>query len=241
MESKQIIRGGDYGQGVHKKRPALTGDHCEIPGMGVHANQHLHIQRHHLGADRPVLGDKNRPQLADAYSRGRGVHGNDASGTCEQRRLWLLDWFSRLRDRLRTVRVCCGDFMRVIGSPSVTTRLGTVGIFFDAPYRKVLESGKRNRDSTLYSTDRDTECAVDRVIAYCLERGNDPKMRIAACCYEGEGYEILLEKGWKVESWKSPGGYGNRTEYGKDNTRRERIFFSPHCLFEDVGFGEIFT
>ena len=132
--------------------------------------------------------------------------------------------------------------MRVVGSPSVTTRLGMTGILFDAPYRKFLANGKKNRDGSLYSTDRDTNSndVVDRVIRYCLERGNDPKMRIAACCYEGEGYEILLDKGWKVEKWHSGGGYGNRTVYGKENTRRERIFFNQHCLFEDDGFGKFF-
>lgn len=32
--------------------------------------------------------------------------------------------------------------------------------------------------------------------------------------------------------WKSRGGYGNRTDRGKENAARERIWFSPACLSE---------
>jgi hypothetical protein len=177
------------------------------------------------------LDDTHRPQLADAYSRGRGVNGHDEAGTCEQRRRWLTDWFCRLRDRLRTVRVCCGDWIRVCDSPSTTTRLGTTGIFLDPPYRTHLEDGKSNRSKELYASDRDQDvnALVDRVIAYCLERGSDPQMRIAVCCYEGEGYEALADSGWTVEAWKASGGYGNQSGKVNENAGRERIWFSPHC------------
>ena len=40
----------------------------------------------------------------------------------------------RLADRLRLTRVCCGDWIRVCQSRSVTTRLGLTGIFLDPPY-----------------------------------------------------------------------------------------------------------
>jgi hypothetical protein len=221
---------------------------------------------------RGVLGDGHRPQLADAYARGRGVHGNDAAdhylsggkrlpldrhgtstpalagthgygqgvvnlngpadGTCASRRAWLVDWFSRLRDRLRTVRVCAGHWLRVCDSESVTTRLGLTGLFLDAPYRAKLADGTTNRSDGLYATDgtaASADAVVDEVIAYCMERGDNPKMRIAACGYEGEGYEVLLTKGWTVEAWASQGGYANRNKKNK-NRSRERIFFSPHCL-----------
>jgi hypothetical protein len=180
---------------------------------------------------RKGLDDTHRPQLADAYSRGRGVNGHDEAGTCAQRRAWLLDWFGRLRDRLRTVRVCCGDWIRVCDSPSTTTRLGTTGIFLDPPYRTHLEDGKSNRAKELYASDRDQDVGalVDRVIAYCLERGGDPDMRLAVCCYEGEGYEVLADSGWTVESWKASGGYGNQSGQVNENAARERIWFSPNC------------
>jgi hypothetical protein len=177
------------------------------------------------------IGEASRPQLADAYSRGRGVNGNDAAGTCEQRRAWLVDWMRRLRDRLRTVRVCCGDWQRVCDSPSTTTRLGLTGIFLDPPYRTELADGSANRSGDLYASDRDSDVneLVDRVIAYCVDRGGDDQMRIAVCCYEGEGYEVLADHGWTVEAWKAGGGYGNKSGQVNQNASRERIWFSPHC------------
>jgi hypothetical protein len=170
---------------------------------------------------RPTNG--HRPQLADAYARGRGVHGHDEAGTCAERRAWLIGWFGRLRDRLRTVRVCCGDWRRVCDSHSVTTRLGLTGIFFDPPY-----SAEADRCNSLYGVESKT--VAHDVRAYCLERGSDPMMRIVLAGYEGEGHEELEAAGWSVVAWKAVGGYGNRTDRGKANAGRERLWFSPHCI-----------
>lgn len=165
---------------------------------------------------------KGRPQLGDAYARGRGVHGNDNAGTCAERRAWLLDWFSRLRDRLRTVRVCCGDWLRVCGSESVTTRLGVTGVFLDPPY-----STEAGRDMSLYATESAT--VAHEVRKWCLERGGDPMMRIVLAGYCGEGHEELVEHGWQEVAWRAQGGYGNRSTKGKENAAKERLWFSPHC------------
>lgn len=211
-----IDHGGGNMDGVAKK-PRLTGGRKGdeyYGGLGVHA-------------DGGEAG--NRPQLADAYSRGRGVHGDDSKGTCRERREWLVGWFHRLRDRLRTVRVCCGDWLRVCDSENVTTRLGVTGIFFDPPY-----SHEAGRDMTLYASESGT--VAHDVRQYCLERGDNKMMRIALCGYEGEGHEELEKHGWTVVKWKSSGGYGNRTEKGKENARKERIWFSPHCNQKKMGF-----
>jgi hypothetical protein len=192
--------------GMHRKRPRVPRDkNGYMPGV---ANK---------------LTDGHRPQLADARARGRGVHGNDSAGTCEGRRVWLIDWFGVLRDRIRTVRVCCGDWLRVCDSHSVTTRLGLTGIFFDPPY-----STEAGRSEGLYGIDSGT--VAHDVRAYCLERGGDPMMRIALAGYAGEGHEELEGHGWACVAWKSSGGYGNRTRKGKGNSAKERIWFSPHCL-----------
>lgn len=169
------------------------------------------------------VSNTHRPQLGDAYARGRGVHGNDSAGTCEQRRAWLIDWFGRLRDRLRTVRVCCGDWIRVCDSHSVTTRLGITGIFFDPPY-----SAEADRCNSLYGVESKT--VAHDVRAYCLERGSDPMMRLVLAGYAGEGHEALESAGWQVIEWKAAGGYGNRSVKGKDNAARERLWISPHCV-----------
>jgi hypothetical protein len=216
------------GQGLTQQSPHL--DPCGRKVATGPEGLELHGSRPELHVSHGVHAD-HRPQLADAYSRGRGVNGNDHAGTCEQRLAWLTAWLYQLRDRLRTVRVCCGDWIRVCDSPSTTTRLGLTGVFLDAPYKHTLADGKSNRSKELYASDRDQDvnALVDRVIAYCVERGSDKQMRIAACCYEGEGYEVLAGHGWTVESWKASGGYGNQSGAVNENASRERIWFSPHC------------
>jgi DNA adenine methylase len=192
--------------------------------------------------------------VAGGYQQyGMGIHAGNPSdlGTCAVRRAWLLDWFGRLRDRFRNVRVCCGNWSRVITSESVTTRLGTTGVFLDPPYAHNLDRlaawrlylagegpapGKRkggasNRAEGLYATDH---ADVDRLVAsvhlWALEAGSDARMRIALAGYEGE-HDALEECGWHVEHWHAQGGYGNRSKRGKQNARRERLWFSPHCVF----------
>src|SRR6266446_1829991 len=229
---------GQYGHGIHSGRSAAISQQLPLIGdlpRGVHRGAgELHVKRpraasEHLATDTglpgvcgQMFGDANRPQLADAYSRGRGVNGNDAAGTCEQRRAWLVDWFQRLRDRLRTVRVCCGDWLRVCDSESVTTRLGVTGLFLDPPY-----GHGSGRQEAIYSTDSMTVAADVR--RYCLERGDDQKMRICLAGYQGEGHDVLEKAGWDVVSWNSPGGYGNRSAKGKANSKKERLWFSPAC------------
>jgi hypothetical protein len=245
-----------HGMGVHAKGDGLSQSmpFAHRPaGNGKGGNQRgVHA----------AIPDSHRPQLADAYARGRGVHGNDAAdyylsqkmprlgarydnadlpgvlnpiagGTCASRRAWLVDWFSRLRDRLRTVRVCCGHWLRVCDSESVTTRLGLTGLFLDPPYPSHKADGTDSRSDALYATDgnRDALDALrDEVLAYCLERGSNPKMRIVVAGYDTDGYAELERHGWEVIAWSAQGGYGNRSKKGKANAKRERLWCSPHCL-----------
>lgn len=226
-QKKPQACGNGYGPGVCAKGPTL--EPCDwaveqtisekLPALNPGGNARSTPGRGCCG-----LADHEwRTQLGNAYARGLGVHGDDAAGTCQRRVAWLLDWFGRLRDRLRAVRVCCGDWLRVCNSPSTTTRMGEVGVFFDPPYS--LEAG-RNMD--LYAVE--SADAAHRVREYCLERGGDPLMRIALCGYEGEGHEALESAGWEVVAWKAHGGYGNRSAKGRANAARERVWFSPHCL-----------
>jgi site-specific DNA-adenine methylase len=183
----------------------------------------------------------HRPQLADAHARGRGVHANDQAGTCEERRLWLREWMQTLSDRFRNVRVCCGDWKRVCSSPSVTTRLGLTAVFLDPPYRTHVE-GKESRKAGLYATDggSDLDQLQKDVLKYCLKHGPNPQMRIAICALEGEGYEPLVEAGWEVVPWQSK-GYGMRTEKGKENASRERVWFSPYTLVPNRDLHPLFA
>jgi hypothetical protein len=217
---------GQHGNGIHAKGPPAAhdgdGDNAssgQLPMIGGNGTWGRGV--HQKG---PLADDaNNRPQLGDAFSRGRGVNGHDQAETCADRLAWLTDWFGRLRDRLRTVRVCCGDWLRVCDSESVTTRLGTTGIFLDPPY-----STEAGRDMGIYGCDSGD--VAHAVRAYCLERGDDPAMRICLAGYAGEGHEELESRGWECTAWKAQGGYGNRSERGKENAAKERLWFSPHCV-----------
>ena len=73
-----------------------------------------------------------------------------------------------------------------------------------------------------------TAWAHDSAAAWCLKMGDNPNLRIALCGYGGD-YDL---PGWSVEFGKATnGGYGNGA--GNDNQRRERIWFSPHCVSAD--------
>jgi len=58
-------------------------------------------------------------------------------------------------------------------------------------------------------------------------------MRIALCGYDNEGYDL---PGWTEVAWKAAGGYaGVGNGPGRENAKRERIWFSPHCLSKNEG------
>ncbi len=227
------------GQGVHR---TLT---QQLPHMdggargAVQMSGEISEKRPGIGNSRGVHNqmpsDTNRPQLADAFSRGRGVNGHDRAGTCLERRLWLEDWFGRLADRMRPVRICCGHWARVCDSDSTLIRLGTTGVFLDPPYRKTID-GVENRAADLYANDasQDIDGICDEVQAWCLKWGDNPEIRIVLCGLDGE-YPALEAAGWEVVAWKSRGGYGNRTDRGKENAARERLWISPHCISATLG------
>lgn len=235
----QMCEGGGQGvNGVLPKRVKLTGNGV---GCGVHADggTYEHAKRPRVpssvGGWMPGVidgsKDGNRPQLADAFSRGRGVNGNDTLGTCAARREWITGWMLALADRLRPVRVCCGHWSRVCDSESTMTRLGTTGVFLDPPYRKKLACGKVNRTAHIYANDKvqDVDALCDEVQAWCLRWGANPDVRIALCGLEGE-YPEVEAAGWEVMAWKSNGGYGNQRGGKNENAARERVWFSPGCV-----------
>lgn len=125
-----------------------------------------------------------------------------------------------LASRLRNVRVACGDWTRVCG-PTPTTKNGLTGVFLDPPYSP-------DDRADVYRCD-DFDIA-HTVRSWCIERGDDPLLRVALCGYDTEHIE-LEEHGWTVKEWKAHGGYGSQGEtQGRHNAHRERLWFSPHCL-----------
>jgi DNA adenine methylase len=152
------------------------------------------------------------------------VHGDGGDGQCEASSDAIRDWMRRLSDRLRLVRVCSGDWLRVVKGPATTIKHGLTAVFLDPPY-----SDEAERDMGIYVHESGT--VAHDVRRWCLEWGAHPLMRIALCGYEGEGHEELESYGWDVWEWKAAGGYarlGNNN--GWDNCKRERVWFSPGCV-----------
>jgi DNA adenine methylase len=184
---------GQGGSGIHAQRRWQGGG--QGGGSGVHA---------------PRLSQQ-KPQLTcneDGSTRGAALMSMAQSGG-------LYEYLGELAARLRRVRVCCGDWKRVL-TPSVTTYVGVCGVLLDPPYSHDL----RER---CYSEDHDISAEVRE---WAVANGDNPDFRIALGGYEGEH---AMPDTWECVAWKAHGGY-SRTERGKANRERERVWFSPHCL-----------
>jgi DNA adenine methylase len=199
-------------------------------GSGWCARQRPHLGNAGMGLHRklPHLGDAGKgvnrqlPHLGDA---GMGLEDAECvsdrtSGTRDA----LFAYMAELAERLRKVRVCCGDWSRVCG-PSPTVKLGTTGVFLDPPY-----ADEADRQSDLYASDSGS--VAHAVREWAVEWGEDPRMRIALCGYEGEH---VMPDSWECVPWKARGGYGSQGEgRGRENAGRERIWFSRYCLRNDL-------
>ena len=202
--AKQLPHLGNPGTGVHRKLP-----HLGNPGTGVHR------KRPHLG--NPGTGvHRKRPHLGDPGTGDEECVSDRTSGTREN----LVGYMRDLAARLRKVRVCCGDWSRILG-PSPTVKLGITGVFLDPPY-----SAEAGRQEGLYSTDS-TDVA-HAVREWAVTNGDNRDLRIALCGYEGEH---AMPESWECIHWKACGGYGSQGNgRGRENASREVIYFSPHCL-----------
>jgi DNA adenine methylase len=167
----------------------------KLPHLG-NGGQGVNKQLPHLGdGGRGV--NKQLPHLGDG---GRGLH--------ELRLEWLKSWFWELADLLHEARIACGSWERIM-SVGTMTRNGVCGVVLDPPYA--------NSDD-VYAHDSNT--VAHDVLAWCIENGDNPKLRIALCGYEGD-YE--LPDSWECIAWHASGGYQGAED-------RERIWFSPHCI-----------
>jgi hypothetical protein len=147
---------------------------------------------------------RQRVHLGDA---GRGEDG-------------LYEWFNALSERLKRVRVCCGDWTRVL-SDSVTTKNGLTGIVLDPPYTH------EGRNTDLYNHDHVN--IASEVRQWAVEHGDNPLFRIA---YMGYADDFEWPSGWTSFYWKAVKGYGGQRKDGtvNANQNREVIWFSPACL-----------
>lgn len=228
------LYGRGAGRGVRSALPERDSVEAYAPSVdwdvrpGLHGNKGIHVaEKRPIIPDRGCnsrglnLGNTRRGIGRDRIPAGHAEIVNALAAELEAGRAPpCFGWFLALADRLRRVRIVCGDWSRVL-TPSVlgTTRTRNSGmvpcaVFLDPPYNDEL------RDPNIYSVD---DGAIStKVREWALEHGDDPDLRIALCGYSGE-HEI--PPGWTVHAWKGVKGYGS----GK-NRDKERIWFSPHCL-----------
>ena len=121
------------------------------------------------------IGDGWCRHEAELGDPGRGINrrlphlGNPGKGRSEK----ILDWFSALAERMRDVRVCCGEWDRVLGD-SVTIKHGLTGVFLDPPYESFEGT---------YAVKSEVTTAVRE---WDIANGDNPLLRIAVCGYDGQ-------------------------------------------------------
>ncbi len=138
----------------------------------------------------------------------------------------LLEWMQALAARLRYVRVCCGDWKRVVTTGALSHG-NPAGIFLDPPYSQDV------RATDLYG--QEAGIIPAEAHQWCIENGENPRYRIALCGYDGEHNELEAH-GWRVHNWKANVSYQTaKGSANKDNRKLERIWFSPNCLANQQG------
>lgn len=194
-------------------------------GRGIHSQtvQKLpHIASRGAGKGGHSRPDRKRPAVASGNGQGAGVHrvalvghqlpqlsgdGSGAQRGALRATEGLYEYMDRLQQRLRRVRVCCGDWARIVG-PAVTTCIGVTGVLLDPPYPNVeREDVYRHDDGEVWHEAK----------AWAIANGDDPKLRIAFCGYEGSARhdslfggedDLQFPESWSCVPWKATGGYG---------------------------------
>lgn len=206
---------------------AGNGPWTEEDGILVKGKPGVNRQLPHLGTkgagvNRPPGVNRKRPHLMNS---GVGVNRPQTH---------LVEYFNVLAERLRNVRVCAGDWARVV-TDGALARGTHVGIFLDPPY-----SAKTGRDMSCYRTDSGN--VAREVLEWCIEHGNNPRYRIALAGYAGE-HDELVERGWRVVAWTAGRAYGrangetaNGETANSENRKLERVWFSPGCVLPGTLF-----
>jgi DNA adenine methylase len=156
-------------------------------------------------------------QLPHLGNAGVGIHcqvphlGDDGMG--------IAAWFSDIADRLRRVRITCGDWARVT-TPSVVERHGTAGVVLDPPYPEGW-----NPDGAYAGQELSASEICASVFAGAVELG-ERGCRVVVCGYAGTWEPPA---GWTARRWTARKGYAATTNQDR---RRETLWCSPSCLPE---------
>ena len=174
-------------------------------GTGPHTYDNLGDAGRGVNRQRPHLGNRE-PGEAFPQISGTGP---------------LYDYMWQLADRLRKVRVCCGDWARIVTGGALAYG-ASVGVFLDPPYLGDV------RTKDLYAAD--DHHIAHQVRAWCLEHGQDRRLRIVLAGYEDEHVGRL--PGWTMHTYHASKSYGSANGGGVNDANRhqERLWLSPHCL-----------
>ena len=181
----------------------------QLPRLG-NAGQGVNRQRLHLGnAGQGV--NRKRPHLGN-----RGSDKPSRESDVDR----LKKYFFALAARFRRVRVCCGDWKRVV-TRGAMAHGKTVGVFMDPPYLGDV------RTRNLYRVD-DHEISA-AVCQWCLDHGDDPRLRIVLAGYTNE-HE--MPESWGAECYSASAAYQTHEGGGvnAENRHKECLWYSPHCL-----------
>jgi site-specific DNA-adenine methylase len=202
--NRQLVHLGDAGQGVNRKRVQLGS-----AGQGV---------------------NRKRVQLASGGGRGIGVnrlsvHGDAQPAGTETGEDELAAYLSELAARLRYVRVCCGEWQRVVTDGALSTG-ATVGVFLDPPYDTDL------RDGDLYNSDGEHGHVSAAVREWALANGDNHRYRIVLAGYAEEH----ALPGWRQVRYTARRAYGtsNGESANNHNRTQETLWLSPGCLGGEV-------
>ena len=165
--------------------------------------------------DGHLINTRKLPHLGDM---GQGINrelphlGNMGRG-CENKESRIRQYLQALAYRLERVRICCGDWKRVIKSPSVLfAGQKMAGVFLDPPY---------SVSADLYVDGKDMTAEVRE---WCKANGDKPNVKIALCGFKADGHDELLDHGWhKIEGKAGSSGYNKN----KADHKRETIYLSP--------------
>ena len=194
-------------------------------GDGIGKRPHLGDAGQGVNRQLPHLGDAGRgvnrklPHLGNA---GRAGYNN------MEYRPNVLGYFEELAGRLRDVRVCCGDWSRVCTSGAMSYG-SRVGVFLDPPYLGDV------RTADLYAVDDHT--IAHAVRDWCLEHGDDPRLRIVLAGYRAE-HDDLMPDTWRRHYYSASAAYSTtesaaRQDGNHANRANEVLWFSPHCVTPD--------
>ena len=169
------------------------------------AGRGINRQRPHLGNAGQGI-NRQRPHLGNA---GQGIE----------------EYLHELARVLRGVRVCCGDWSRVVANGALAYG-STVGVFLDPPYLGDV------RTSDLYSVDDHT--LAHEVREWCIDNGDNPRYRIVLAGYAAE-HDDLMPDSWRRHRWSASAAYSTtasaaRHDGNHANRSTEVLWFSPHCL-----------